>query len=191
MKKVLLCMLSVIFLLSGCAGSDELLEENEYDKASLKKYEDGVALSIYEGDVMDAKLVDAGRYVRDDGVIYFSYQIYIKPIQKLTSKQMTLRLDKNKKQDKYFGGKLNQNIFSTMSFPMKQKDKVECLELEFNVFAQGYDEVDEDDWIAMMKNIKLELKSGNKKEVIKFQYPIKQIYSGNENESIAYFGIIR
>jgi uncharacterized protein YcfL len=191
-RKYLLCFIPLI--LAGCSMNPQALKADAYQEELLEKYDETKAIEVYNGTYFEAKLTVMDAYVRDNQTMYFNYQLYLKPLDNLNTKKLTVRMKLNEKQAAYYGGTPGQTVFSTITYPMvlNQKTDVPCLEFNFSVDSSGFQELSQDEWKIMMSDLRVEVSWGSHKEIIHFHPDDKPMtYSANNGEFLRSFGKIQ
>lgn len=182
------------FIMAGCSMNPQALADDAYQEELLEKYEQSTPIDVYEGEYLEAKLMVMDAYIRDNQTMYYNYQLYLKPLDNLNTKKLTVRMKLNKKQAAYYSGTPSQTVFSTITYPMvlNQEADVPCLEFNFSVDSSGFQELSQDDWKRMMRDLRVEISWGTHKEVIHFHPENKSMtYSANNGEFLRSFGLIQ
>lgn len=187
MKKIFLIV--CFFLLCGCSSDSSPLKKGQYHSPSLKEYNDHQAIDEYKGDHLDAKLIDIGRYVNDQGEYYYEMKIYIKPNTVMDSKSLHINILKDDFLKNYYAGKEIQAAYNEVIYPLYHTDKeVVCFELEFTIFAEESSDSDFETWKQSIEETKIQLSWGNKKEKINFDISVDHEYAGFITSPKMYFG---
>ena len=186
-------LLVVMMILFGCQSSGTLKEE-QYEKTSLKRYEEIESLDEYDGTLFDAKLVLMDRYINEEEELFYEYRVFVKPLVELQGKDIAIQIVPDALQEGYYSAQTNQRLFQEMYYPIEKNAKqYECIEFAYRLGSFGFDEVSQEKWQQSMEHISVLISNGANQETIKFHKEIDNTYTKNETNTtgIDYYGSIR